>query len=125
MGDIDPAHLEALNAGTAPARTLTEALTSDQSLLLRAVVSEADDDLLAEADRAQTLGILKRMAHLGAALADRPEAVEVERLASHPSDTVRGRACFLIAVRRPLSLRAGLSGQLDQRRRQDPPRLGP
>lgn len=98
MADIDPAHLEALNAGTAPARTLTEALAIDQSLLLRAVVPEADDDLLAEADRAQSLGIVKRMAHIGAALADRPEVVEVERLASHPSDTVRGWACFLIAA---------------------------
>ena len=90
MADIAPEHLEALQAGTACARTLTEALAIDQAVLLRAVVPEADDDLLAQADHAQSLGILKRMARIGAALADRPRTIGVERLAAHPSDTVRG-----------------------------------
>ena len=99
MADIAPEHLEALQAGTACARTLTEALAIDQAVLLRAVVPEADDDLLAQADHAQSLGILKRMARIGAALADRPRTIGVERLAAHPSDTVRGWACFLIAAR--------------------------
>lgn len=97
--DIDTTHLDALNTGTASARTLAEALAIDQTTLLRAVLPDAGDELHAIAAKAQQLGILKRMTRIGAALADQLDAAEVERLAGHASDTVRGWVCFLHAAR--------------------------
>lgn len=97
--DIRAARLEALNAGTASARTLAEALAVDHAILLRAVLPDADEDLYAEVLEAQEVGILKRMARIGSALADRLDEADVERLARHPSDTVRGWVCFLLAAR--------------------------
>lgn len=99
--DIDASHLAALNAGTASARTLTEALAIDQTILLGAVLPDANDELHAAAREAQQLGILKRMTRIGAALAERLDTATVERLADHPSDTVRGWVCFLLATRTP------------------------
>lgn len=95
--DIDPAHLDALNAGTTSARTLAEALAIDHTTLLLAALPDADDDLRAIVAEAQQLGLLKRMTRIGAALADRLDADEVEGLAVHASDTVRGWLCFLHA----------------------------
>lgn len=111
--DIATTHLLALNRGTVPARTLTEALAIDHTLLLLAVLPDADDELRRLVTEAQKLGILKRMARIGAALADRLDATEVERLSSHTSDTVRGWACFLYAAR----AEAGPAALLDRLRR--------
>lgn len=97
--DLDATHLDALNAGTTSARTLTEALAIDHTILLRAVLPDAGDELRARVADAQKLGILKRMTSIGAALADHLDAAEVERLAGHASDTVRGWMCFLLAAR--------------------------
>jgi 3-methyladenine DNA glycosylase AlkC len=99
--DIGASHLAALNAGTASARTLSEALAIDQTILLRAALPDADDELHAVVREAQQLGILKRMTRIGAALADTLDTAAVERLADHPSDTVRGWVCFLLAARTP------------------------
>lgn len=93
--DIDPAHLDALNAGTTSARTLAEALAIDHTTLLLAALPDADDELRAIVAEVQQLGILKRMTRIGSALADRLDAAEAERLAGHASDTVRGWMCFL------------------------------
>lgn len=97
--DIDPAHLEALNAGTASSRTLAEALAIDHVVLLANTLPDADDELRTAVARAQGLGILKRMSSIGAALSARTNAAGAERLAHHTSDTVRGWACFLTAER--------------------------
>ena len=97
--DIDSTHLDALNTGTTFTRTLTEALAIDHTILLLAVFPDADDELRAIAAETQKLGILKRMTCIGAALADRLGTAEVQRLAAHTSDTVRGWACFLLAAR--------------------------
>ncbi|QZY52382.1 HEAT repeat domain-containing protein [Leucobacter tenebrionis] len=97
--DIDPVHLGALNSGAAPSRTLAEALAIDHTVLLRSVLPDADAALRAEVADAQGVGILKRMTRIGEALAARLDAAEVERISRHPSDTVRGWGCFLIAAR--------------------------
>lgn len=113
---LDPAHLDALQAGTVPARTLAEALAVDHTVLLRAVLPAADPELHARAAAAQQLGILRRMASIGAALAEHLAAAEVERLAGHPSDTVRGWVCFLHAARAtegPAALLADLRRSAD------------
>lgn len=97
--DVDAGHLDALNAGTASARTLSEVLAIDHTILLQAVLRDADGELHTEVAQAQELGIVKRMTRIGSALAKRLNAAEVERLVAHPSDTVRGWTCFLIAAR--------------------------
>lgn len=110
--DIDTTHVDALNTGTAPARTLSEALAIDHAVLLRAVLPDADAHLHTRVAEAQELGILKRMTSIGAALADHLGAGEVERLGAHASDTVRGWVCFLLAARAT----ADPAGLLDQLR---------
>lgn len=97
--EIDETHLKDLNAGAAQARTLAEALAIDHTLLFRAVFPDADDELLAEVAEAQKLGILKRMTRIGTALATRLDPSELGRVAGHPSDTVRGWACFFLSAR--------------------------
>ena len=97
--EIDTIHLSALNAGTTSARTLAEALAIDYRVLLQTVLPDADEELRTIVAEAQQLGILKRMTRIGAALADHLDVAEVERLAGHTSDTVRGWVCFLHASR--------------------------
>lgn len=106
------AHIEALNTGNASSRTLSEALAVDQAVLARAVLPEAGDQVHAAIAEAQEMGILKRMMRIGAVLADRLDPAETTRLAAHPSDTVRGWACFLIAAR----AETGPAGLLEQLR---------
>lgn len=98
IGDITPEHLAALNAGTAQARTLTEALAIDHPALLRAAVPDASPALRAAAAEAQQLGILKRMTAIGVAVHAHLSAAELARLAAHPSDTVRGWASFAVGA---------------------------
>lgn len=91
--------LDALNAGTASARTLSEALAIDHAALLQAVLPDAGHELRNAVARASDAGIMTRMRRIGAALADQLDAAEVERLSSHASDTVRGWVCFVHAQR--------------------------
>ncbi|WGD37846.1 HEAT repeat domain-containing protein [Lysinibacter sp. HNR] len=111
--EIDAVRLASLNAGTSSSRTLSEALAIDHTVLLRAVLPDAGGRLRVEVAEAQERGILKRMTLIGAALADRLAEEEVGRLADHPSDTVRGWICFLIAARTA----AGPAVLLDRLRR--------
>lgn len=90
MGDVDAEHLADLNAGRTEARTLTEALVIDHTALLSAVIPDAPDELTRTVSEAQALGILKRMAAIGAALREHLPADVLAALAEHPSDTVRG-----------------------------------
>ena len=110
--DISARDLSALNTGTTSARTLAEALAIDHTILLLAVLPDADEELRARVAAAQKLGILQRMKSVGAALAERLDVAEVERLASHPSDSVRGWVCFLHAARAT----AGPAALLDELR---------
>ena len=95
---IDQTHLEALNSGIAATRTLAEALAIDQSALLSAVIPNASEALRQAAAEAQELGILKRMTRIGAALAAELDEAHISRVREHPSDTVRGWACFALAA---------------------------
>lgn len=96
--DVSAEHLADLNAGTAQAKTLTEALVIDHRSLLAATVPGASPELTAEVAAAQELGILKRMAAIGSALQQHLSAAALSRLAEHPSDTVRGWWCFATAA---------------------------
>ncbi|MFC6356326.1 DNA alkylation repair protein [Luethyella okanaganae] len=97
VSEVGAAHLADLNSGRAEARTLSEALAIDHRVLLSVVVPDAPAALVQAADEAQGLGVLKRMAAIGAALRLHLSADDLAALASHPSDTVRGWWCFTTA----------------------------
>lgn len=92
---IDPVVLAELNAGTAETLSLPECLAVDFAALMRATLPELDARPL---DEAAGAGITTRMALAGRlALTLGPDAIA--RLAAHPSDTVRGWACYAIGSR--------------------------
>lgn len=95
---VDPSHLRNLNSGQAEAKTLSEALAIDHRALLSASVPHAPNALVHEVTEAQTLGILKRMTAIGAALLRSLSPDDLATLALHPSDTVRGWWCFATAA---------------------------
>lgn len=89
IATVPPDHLAALNAGTAQTRTLSEGLAMDFAALMRAAFPGVAAEGL-------TGGIVARMALAGRRLAE--GGVEPATLAAHPSDTVRGWACFALAA---------------------------
>lgn len=93
IATVPPAHLAALNAGTAEAATLSESLAMDLAALWRACFPG-----LPAPDLPASLGITRRVALAGQALhaALAPEAVAA--LANHPSDMVRGWAAHALAA---------------------------
>lgn len=94
--DIRPEILQALNQGLLESATLTEGLAVDQGQLARAVFPDLPPDALAAIDAACALGILKRMAAVAQALGQALGAQGLALCQAHPSDTVRGWACFLV-----------------------------
>ena len=95
--------LAQLNAGGAAA-TLTECLAVDFAALMGNVLPEIDDDALTEMRRAASLGISRRMPLAARLIADRMGFSARERLASHPSDTARGWACFMVGAAERMDL---------------------
>lgn len=87
-----------LESGDAEAGTLAEALAIDHRVLLAAVLDDASPALRDAVERAQQLGILRRMTEIGAALHREVDADRLAELAAHPSDTARGWCCFAIAA---------------------------
>ena len=82
--DIDPGHLTALQEGRVSAGTLAEALAIDHGVLLANVLPEAGKKLRSAVAEAQSLGILKRMQRIGAALRDSYPVLErLDNLATH------------------------------------------
>lgn len=94
LSDIDAHHLHELNTGLTEARTLTEALAIDQSMLFRHVIADAPAALSEVVSAATKAGILKKMSAIGAALQEHLPEEEVHLLSQHPSDTVRGWTAF-------------------------------
>jgi 3-methyladenine DNA glycosylase AlkC len=97
---------EALNLGLVETKTLSECLAVDQAILAQAVLhriglKQEADDLARVASGARALGISRQMAEIGAALSrlldgNSRRAVLIDELSTHPSDTVRGWAAFMI-----------------------------
>ncbi len=114
MSEIPPKVLRALNRGELESANLVEWLAVDPVALLRAVlgtirVGQKKKHLLANAERLLAQGIMARTRGIGAefhsALHSQPNyAPIVSELTCHPSDTVRGWACFALAARENLSL---------------------
>lgn len=107
--DIPPDVLEALSFGERQSATLAEGLALDQARLLRRVFPALSPRALEAADTACQLGIVKRMAGIGAVLLDDLGAAGIDRCREHGADTVRGWACFMIGAQPGLDLPARLA----------------
>jgi len=95
MADIPADVLDALNGGRLETATLAECLAIDFRLLLAAVVPELAG---AAAGIDPKDGVTKRMGAVAAIVLERLGPPAVERLAGHPSDTVRGWAAYALAT---------------------------
>lgn len=107
--DIPRDVLHALSQGELESATLAECLAIDQAVLARAVFPGLALSALHAIDAACQLGVLKRMARIGAVLL---EAVGTEGLAqcqAHRADMVRGWGCFMIGAQPDLDVKARLS----------------
>lgn len=94
--DVPADVLRGLNNGTLQSRNLTECLVVDFAKLLAAIAPE-----LARQARSRIKasdGIVKRMSITGQLLSDHGGENCYERFSSHPSDTVRGWAAFVLAL---------------------------
>jgi 3-methyladenine DNA glycosylase AlkC len=94
-GTIGTARLQALNAGSVSSTHLAECLAVDFAALLQAVAPTLPPASIQRMQAAAGKGITQRMA-LAAALLREAGQGDVQRRQAHPSDTVRGWACYLI-----------------------------
>ncbi len=98
--------LRQLNRGELETASLSEGLAIDFQKLLSCVAPELSR---AEVRRVSAdLGITARMATAGEVLRERYGLAGYDRLAGHPSDTVRGWAAYLLASAPELTLRQRL-----------------
>jgi len=96
--DIPAQVLAGLNSGTLESATLAEGLAVDFAALLAAAVPDMSAAALAEMSAAAGLGITRRMNLAAQLLLSHGGTALVPILSRHPSDTVRGFACFLIGL---------------------------
>lgn len=106
MAKIDDIRLAALNRGEAEAGNLGECLAINQSALLKTVLPEIGmtktaDIVVAAADLSCSEGISRQMAQIGTAIREALQnesqrARIMQKMAIHPSDTVRSWAVFVI-----------------------------
>lgn len=104
MADISPDVLEGLEKGEISTATLSESLALDQAKLLRAVFPETEQTLGAEISGLGSMGILRRMSFVGELLLTHYGPEVLQQCEAHPSDTVRGWACFMVGALPGLSL---------------------
>ncbi|OEZ95667.1 hypothetical protein JAB9_30940 [Janthinobacterium sp. HH107] len=102
VADIAPARLALLNQGTVASATLTEGLAIDFAQLLAAAVPAIGVARLERMRAQAAAGITGRMALAAQLLLD--AGTDLAMLQAHPSDTVRGWACFAIAAQAGLTL---------------------
>lgn len=107
--DISADVLQALSRGETQSATLAECLALDQAMLARTVFAGLSPQALKAVDAACELGVLKRMARIGAVLLDEMGETGIAQCRSHGADTVRGWACFMIGAQSGLDLPARLA----------------
>ena len=108
VADVTPARLALLNGGSVASATLTEGLAIDFAQLLAAAVPAIGAARLEQMHGQAAAGITKRMALAAQLLLD--AQADLTPLLAHPSDTVRGWACFAIAAQAGLTLPQQLAG---------------
>jgi 3-methyladenine DNA glycosylase AlkC len=106
--DIPADVLAQLNAGTLESRTLAEGLAIDFATLLVTAVPDVPADYLQMVREPMEKGITRRMELVGGILLRHFGVERLEEVAKHPSDTVRGWACYLIGQLPKLKLKARL-----------------
>ncbi|MFA1603100.1 HEAT repeat domain-containing protein [Alcaligenes faecalis] len=104
IADIPADVLLALSKGEIQAATLTESLAIDQRMLVATVFPELDKQGAQKIDALAELGILKRMKAIGEYLLETYGEGAWARCLEHPSDLVRGWACFMVGARASLSV---------------------
>lgn len=107
--DIPADVLDALSRGELQSATLAEGLALDQALLVRTVFPQLSPQALKNMDAACQLGILKRMAGIGAALLKELGSHGIAQCQAHASDTVRSWACFMIGAQPEVDLPSRLT----------------
>ena len=105
--DISSEVLSQLNRGTLETLTLSEGLSVDFQILLQAIRPEFSGDIIDRLSLQE--GVVKRMKSAAQILYSQEGATRLEGLMTHPSDTVRGWSCYLIAEIPDLSLPERLS----------------
>ena len=105
--DISSEVLSQLNRGTLETLTLSEGLSVDFQILLQAIRPEFSGDIIDRLSLQE--GVVKRMKSAAQILYAQEGATKLEGLMTHPSDTVRGWSCYLIAKIPDLSLPERLS----------------
>lgn len=106
MSDITAERLAELNSGAVETTVLTECLAIDFSLLMRNAFPDRPAELYEQLN-GSIAGITARMA-LAAELLHACGACNLSDLNSHPSDTIRGWACYFIAQQQNLPLQKKL-----------------
>jgi len=96
--DVPADVLAELNAGTRESRNLAEGLAVDFAALLQVAVPDVPADYLQMVRDAAGTGITRRMELVGGILLRHVGSDGVAALISHPSDTVRGWACYVVGL---------------------------
>lgn len=107
--DIPRDVLHALSHGELESATLAECLAIDQAVLARAVFPGLALSALHAIDAACQLGVLKRMARIGAILLEALGTEGLTQCQAHGADMVRGWACFMIGAQPGLDVKARLA----------------
>lgn len=107
--DLAPARRALLDSGQAATATLAECLAVDFAALLRAAVPEAGEAAARALEAAAAQGITRRMALAAALLLHQPGPQRLPGWMRHPSDTVRGWACFVVGAQPGLALHERLA----------------
>lgn len=106
--EISPDLLASLNEGKSAAATYVEMTAVDFAKLLGHVDESASPEILAKLAPGAGAGITTRMAAVGDWWAQSRGLRGLAELVAHPSDTVRGWACYLIAALGDISLQERL-----------------
>jgi 3-methyladenine DNA glycosylase AlkC len=107
--DIPPDVLAGLNSGTLETATLAEGLAIDFAVLLRAAVPDVPAEMVSLIAGMAGQGVTRRMEAAGMVLLDHLGLDGLPRAAGHPSDTVRGWACYAIGLAPKLKLKERLA----------------
>jgi 3-methyladenine DNA glycosylase AlkC len=106
--DIPPDVLARLNAGTEPTATLAEGLAIDFAQLLAAAVPDIPAESVELVQSMAGEGVTRRMEAVGELMLRHLTLDRLGEVAEHPSDTVRGWACYVVGRAPKLKLKARL-----------------
>ncbi len=114
--EIPPKVLKALNEGRLETVNLVEWLAVDDVKLLRNVLAELKvgttvADIIASGKEFRSLGVMKRIEFIAKGLfrmSKRDDRDIFDKLASHPSDTARSWACYMVKADETLTLKKRL-----------------